>query len=202
MSDLYHSPEKHGLRIFGELDDPNACYSFGMFVVWEQIDGGALFFGQDSGCSCPSPFESVTSLADIAAIEDTPESWKAFRDELDEWRRSYGADADCGELEGQVSMHLAKMADARRRGTVFGVSEAAYRDAVARAEAAEAATKRMAEQSREHYASFTKERQAHLRLCQMLAALGSEITLYLDTEAPQTVTWKIQGDRTAETGAV
>ncbi|MFD5814355.1 hypothetical protein [Streptomyces sp. NPDC127038] len=55
-SDIYGSPEKYGLRTIGEVQWGDACYSFDLTVVWQDTTTGALYFADDSGCSCPSPF--------------------------------------------------------------------------------------------------------------------------------------------------
>lgn len=65
----YHDvAEKLGLEVFASFDDPQASYSFDEFKIWERKSDGALFYGEDSGCSCPSPFEDVKSLADLTPI--------------------------------------------------------------------------------------------------------------------------------------
>ena len=65
---IYDNPEKFGLEIFVEHDDPNADYSFNKFVIWEHEDG-RLFYAQDSGCSCPSPFEDCHKLKDLTELK-------------------------------------------------------------------------------------------------------------------------------------
>jgi hypothetical protein len=59
MNDPYYSPEKFGLRTIGEVQWGEACYSFDLTVVWQDVTTGALYYADDSGCSCPSPFESI-----------------------------------------------------------------------------------------------------------------------------------------------
>lgn len=73
--DVYHQPEHFGLTQIGEIDDPFGCYSFDYIVVWQHEDG-RLFWAEDSGCSCPSPFELCTALSDLEEI--TNDSWDAF----------------------------------------------------------------------------------------------------------------------------
>ncbi len=77
----YYSPEDLGLTqiVFG--DDPNACYSFDMFVVWQEDATGDLYYGTDAGCSCPSPFEWVNSLADLTKYTD----WDTFVTDVEAW---------------------------------------------------------------------------------------------------------------------
>lgn len=73
--DMYYQPEAFDLEILGQLNDPQASYSFDDFVVWQHKDG-RIFYGSDSGCSCPSPFEDFTSL-DKADEATTIEKFEA-----------------------------------------------------------------------------------------------------------------------------
>lgn len=78
--DLYYQPEAFGLTPIGELNDPEASYSFYDFIVWKHEDG-RIFYASDSGCSCPSPFEDYTSLdkADEAkSIEEFEAAVKSY----------------------------------------------------------------------------------------------------------------------------
>ncbi|WP_157430021.1 DUF7574 domain-containing protein [Actinomadura oligospora] len=53
---LYYCPEASGLEVLGELEF-SPSYEFDLFVVWREKATGRLAYGQDSGCSCPCPFE-------------------------------------------------------------------------------------------------------------------------------------------------
>lgn len=55
----YYSPEDSGLRTIGEVDWSDGDYQFDLTVVWQRKDG-TFVYGEDSGCSCPSPFEDQT----------------------------------------------------------------------------------------------------------------------------------------------
>lgn len=50
------------LKYLGGLSDDRRAWEFDMFDVW--YIGDRLYWGADSGCSCPSPYEGFTSLAD------------------------------------------------------------------------------------------------------------------------------------------
>lgn len=58
--DVYHQPEEFGLTIVASAARYED-YGFDMFVVWRDADGN-LLYASDAGCSCPSPFEDVTSV--------------------------------------------------------------------------------------------------------------------------------------------
>ena len=54
----YSSPAAFGLTPIGTIDVAGS-YEFNMLAVWADTTGG-LAWARDSGCSCPSPFESTT----------------------------------------------------------------------------------------------------------------------------------------------
>lgn len=84
-ADIYHSPEKFGLTIVGEVEEDGLSYEFNTFVVWRNGDN-VLFMANDSGCSCPSPFEAYTSVDKLERIN----SLAQFSASLDEWNQRYG----------------------------------------------------------------------------------------------------------------
>jgi hypothetical protein len=65
---IYSSPEKHGLTMVGEVEWGDGNYSFDLTTVWRDTKTGALYFADDSGCSCPSPYED-TGRADLTLID-------------------------------------------------------------------------------------------------------------------------------------
>lgn len=63
--DVYGSPRRYGLRIVLSVDW-GGDYEFNMLMVWYHAESGRYYWGTDSGCSCPSPFEDATSLSDLS----------------------------------------------------------------------------------------------------------------------------------------
>lgn len=82
MPDVYCNPKKYGLTQIAQLDDTEAGYEFDMIVAWRHTDG-SIYWQQDSGCSCPSPFENYHDLASLnrAApdLRDLEEAVKAHK---------------------------------------------------------------------------------------------------------------------------
>lgn len=76
MDNIYYSPEQYGLVQIYCMDDPQASYSFDYLVAWKHTATNMVYWAQDSGCSCPSPFEDYHSLSDLNNIHDG--SWDAF----------------------------------------------------------------------------------------------------------------------------
>lgn len=63
-NNIYSSPEKYGLEIVGEFEWSEPNYSFDMLVVFKERRG-RYWIGQDSGCSCPAPFEDVYDINEL-----------------------------------------------------------------------------------------------------------------------------------------
>jgi len=54
---IYTDPEAFGLKPLGEIEWGPGGYGFDLTVVWQDVETGALYYGDDSGCSCPPKFE-------------------------------------------------------------------------------------------------------------------------------------------------
>ena len=52
----HYNPEKLGLEMLS-VEQPDMSYEFNILCFWSTGDG-RVFTAQDSGCSCPTPFES------------------------------------------------------------------------------------------------------------------------------------------------
>ena len=86
-ANIYSQPEKFGLVIVGDVAK-SPSYDFDIFVVFRKPDG-SLWYDEDSGCSCPIPFEDE-GIDDLAPYSDAA---------LDAWRSKYSADdADAPRL--------------------------------------------------------------------------------------------------------
>lgn len=57
MSNVYYYPENCDLKVIGHLEEPNMDYEFHILGVWRDPKSGKMFWAEDSGCSCPVPFE-------------------------------------------------------------------------------------------------------------------------------------------------
>lgn len=91
--DPYYQPEKFGLTIT-ESEDRGGAWEFDMFVIWQDEEGHA-YWGQDAGCSCPSPFENVTNIdqlehGTLAQAYDALAEWQDYHDSTGPWHRRYG----------------------------------------------------------------------------------------------------------------
>lgn len=64
--DFYYNPGKYGLTTIGEIDWSDGNYQFDLTVVWEDR-AGRFWYGDDSGCSCPAPFQD-TDLVDLVNL--------------------------------------------------------------------------------------------------------------------------------------
>lgn len=69
---FHSSPENYGLTTVGEIDWSDGCYCFDYTTVWQRTADGVFVYGEDSGCSCPSPYESETAegLTEIPSLSE------------------------------------------------------------------------------------------------------------------------------------
>ena len=72
------------MRTVGEIDWSDGIYQFELTATWKDGDG-SFWYAEDSGCSCPSPFEN-TGIGDLTLIE----SYAAFQTFLSEHNERYG----------------------------------------------------------------------------------------------------------------
>lgn len=101
MHSIYYNPEKFGLIPVDQIDWSSGCYEFDITAVWKRIVDGQLLYAEDSGCSCPSPFESV-GIDDLTAC--TPQELQAHLEgrnaELlaDEWSKDRDRSVQIAEM--------------------------------------------------------------------------------------------------------
>lgn len=89
---LYYDPEHFGLTVIGELNDPEASWSFDTFVVWKHEETGTIYWARDSGCSCPSPFDIYTSLGTatkVISMHDFIDAVKEYFDSVAPYSGNY-----------------------------------------------------------------------------------------------------------------
>jgi hypothetical protein len=93
----YYSPEKCGLKLVGSLEDPNADYSFSTVVLFKKNEDDSFWIVADSGCSCPSPFEDITSLSDMQRVH----TWEEAEKFIASWGTRYDQ-ADVHALKNEA----------------------------------------------------------------------------------------------------
>lgn len=106
---IYSEPERFGLEIFAEVEkEPD--YDFDKFVMWRSVADGALLYATDSGCSCPSPFESFSEL-DLTLVNR--DNFSEFARALWEWNVGYSgyskvSPVEVAELHSKVWTYLSE----------------------------------------------------------------------------------------------
>lgn len=98
-------------EFFDEIQWGEACYSFDLTRVWRNVETNELFCADDSGCSCPSPFDN-TDEDDLVKIESLFQFQRYL--ELDkpvDKRERYGCDYpdtvdDINRVVQKVADHL------------------------------------------------------------------------------------------------
>lgn len=95
--DVYSNPENFGLEVIGEIDWFQDSYGFDLTTIWRDKETGVLYYADDSGCSCPSPYEDFRSKDELT--ETTPQELQLYlhgRNIDGEW------DMDIANLMGRI----------------------------------------------------------------------------------------------------
>lgn len=98
MKNIYYYPEDYDLTVVAEIDNGES-YEFDKVVVWKHKDG-TLYWQEDSGCSCPTPFEDYSDLASLNRVApDLHDVENAVRSRL---KQGYGG-CSLGDVEKFMS---------------------------------------------------------------------------------------------------
>jgi hypothetical protein len=101
---IQYNPEKCGLELIADLETAGG-YEFCTTLVLLDKATGEILIAQDSGCSCPTPFEDFTSTGDLIPYQDEAQ----LRRLIEEYHTgSQAPDA------GEVSTVLRKVREAQR----------------------------------------------------------------------------------------
>lgn len=99
---IAYDSEKFGLKELYNIDHAD-CYEFDTLMIWQHEDG-TLYYAQDSGCSCPTPFEEYKDLKDLNVI--TNDTFYNFKECLKNHR---GVDmAEFLEVSAEIEKLLKK----------------------------------------------------------------------------------------------
>lgn len=67
---LDSDPGVYGLRVVADVDT-GGSYEFDITRVWADADGRLVYY-HTAGCSCPSPFDEMSSLSDLIDVPPNP----------------------------------------------------------------------------------------------------------------------------------
>lgn len=109
--DVYSNPAKHGLQLLGEVELDDESYSFHLFVAW--TDGVHVYYGTDSGCSCPSPFETYGSKDSLSVAYSFDEFSRALSDAVSSGSNPNHGSA--GALKHRAKQYFPKLFEAARK---------------------------------------------------------------------------------------
>ena len=108
---IYYTPEHHGLELVGSASEDDMSYEFDIFAVWKD-ESGNLYWASDSGCSCPSPFESYVFGREPQGGYEyalTKSTVAEVHKALDEWTEEYDGSFNKSRTPSAAELH-AKLA--------------------------------------------------------------------------------------------
>lgn len=87
----YYSPEKLNLSILS-FDRPGMSYEYDMYLFVKTPDG-RVYSCQDSGCSCPTPFDNYSATNMDAAIQGMERigNYEDAAQQLKYWAKNYSS---------------------------------------------------------------------------------------------------------------
>lgn len=76
-----------GLVEVGEVDFSDGNYVFDYTRLWLHSESGRFWMADDAGCSCPSPFEDLTSagLTEVPRLQVLIDHLEKRKSEVHEW---------------------------------------------------------------------------------------------------------------------
>lgn len=81
--------KKMGLTIIDLLERSNECYEFDTVIVWKH-ENGNVYWAEDKGCSCPTPFEFYVIGDGVKLLE---------KEYLPEFADKMMKERDCAPME-------------------------------------------------------------------------------------------------------
>jgi hypothetical protein len=103
----HYQPEKLGIIEIFEVQDDDLCYDFDILLFLVHSDG-RVFSANDSGCSCPTPFEDYegTTIDEckLELVTSVPQAVRLYT----EWANSNFGRKKASKTEGDVRSFVEK----------------------------------------------------------------------------------------------
>ena len=96
-NNVYYSPDKSGLSNIVTLDEPGRSYDYRTLIVVQDNKTGRVFYAEDSGCSCPTPFEDYIFISadDTNMDEVTQFNFGVFEESVNNFPVDMSERQDC-----------------------------------------------------------------------------------------------------------
>lgn len=96
-NNVHYHPEKSGLSNLVTLDEPGLSYEYHTLIVVQDNKIGRIFYAENAGCSCPTPFEDYifTSADDTNMDEVTQFNFGAFEGAVNDFPVDMSTRQDC-----------------------------------------------------------------------------------------------------------
>jgi hypothetical protein len=104
MSNIYYSPEKFGLTQVACIDFSDGDYQFSYLAVWKDSEGN-LYYAEDSGCSCPAPFEDFNGIESLTRVQSAKEIVSRMKYRAEESPYDY----ESGRIKAEVADFKSKV---------------------------------------------------------------------------------------------
>ena|SRR6266487_1360075 len=72
-NNVYYNPDKCGLTLIAKVEEA-LSWEYDMVIAVRDNESDKLYVVHDSGCSCPTPFEDVSSFSDMTEIRSVADA--------------------------------------------------------------------------------------------------------------------------------
>lgn len=111
--DVYNQPGSFDLTFIGSIEWDDEPWQFNLTGVWIDADKN-VYYGDDSGCSCPSPFEDIESADDLFKCERIQELIDYLNGRVEDAVTDRYSPRDRDELTGEVGELIVRVREAIR----------------------------------------------------------------------------------------
>ena len=99
-----------GFTKLDEIEWDNESYAFNITGIWVRDEDGTVWYADDSGCSCPTPWENTTELQRLFNMDPLLERYKGATTNEDGYRYGHVNQGEWESFKGNVEEALAKLA--------------------------------------------------------------------------------------------
>jgi len=97
MENIYSCPEDWNMRIIGDIEFSDGDYQFDTRIFLLDLETNKIYTARDSGCSCPTPFETILTMDDLSEVTDI----SFYREEINE-DVNYNSGTDIEEAQNAI----------------------------------------------------------------------------------------------------
>lgn len=106
-----------GFELIYALEWDNEAYQFNLTGLWKRTSDGTLWMANDSGCSCPTPWENTKELERVFSVDQLKELRRERERENKENRFCYSPGLKQNEWEAFIASAIEVLEELTKEKT-------------------------------------------------------------------------------------